>query len=81
MSRLHDSSLQDRSETALNPLGLPEIPAPPSQDSATLLDLLMRATSGTTTTKSLRWNQNDNRFVRSEDDGRLLGVQRRTASL
>ena len=81
MFRLHGSSLQDRSETPFNLLALPEIPAPASQDSVILLELMMRATSGTTTTISLRSNQKEIRFIQIEDGGRLLGVQRRTASL
>ncbi|WVW83821.1 hypothetical protein I302_105842 [Kwoniella bestiolae CBS 10118] len=52
----------------------------PVHDPKTLLELMMRSTLGTTTTKHLKWNSRKARFVWSAEGGRPIGIERVTGN-
>ncbi|ORY34063.1 Spc98 family-domain-containing protein [Naematelia encephala] len=64
-------------------LNLPKInqngPVPP-RDSKDLLHLMMRATMGTVSTESLKWEGKKGRYTFAESGGRILGIDRIASS-
>ena len=69
-----------RSESAIHFPEKHEAAVQISQDPKELLDLMMRATLGSTMTDRLQWDKEENRFRYGQDGGRPVCVERITAA-